>query len=364
MAKGSLRSSAARRGATLIELMVGVVIAAVVTGAAFVFASHQTRHLGLSSMELDKDQVGRIALGMIARDLRHSGLGVGYMEDGTFSGILLGNFTVRGGAAFDADDQDINLEYGLNTSGLTGTYTTETDDLGVRYAIGEYRTIANFGPGSGQACAGSGIVPGDAALLIANNGVNTQAVIINSLTPATCSKGICLGGCESFTWTGDPTYRSSPAAASVSYLEGEIAGSFREVVWFVNVENGRGTLRRAEISPNSQCAFRDANCGDVVTDSAEFLHFAVWQWDSAANAWENRTPFQTIPDRRRIRVDVELVLRARTSESGVKMPIQSALAGGECAPNPCGSRDGISRRAYRTSVEIRNAGRSLMTSRD
>lgn len=65
------------RGLTLVELMVGMVISLFILAAAFTFAGHQIRLTEFTAGEVDRDRMGRLALELMAEDLRNAGLGVG-----------------------------------------------------------------------------------------------------------------------------------------------------------------------------------------------------------------------------------------------------------------------------------------------
>src|SRR5574339_630921 len=83
----------ARRGLTLIELMIGVAIALFLTAAAVTFVRHETRLMGVSQDRIDMLQGGRAAIDLIGLDVQQAGQGIGYDEAGNFQGLLLGPFT-------------------------------------------------------------------------------------------------------------------------------------------------------------------------------------------------------------------------------------------------------------------------------
>jgi hypothetical protein len=97
----------------------------------------------------------------------------------------------------------------------------------------------------------------------------------------------------------------------------------------------------------------------------------VWQWNPtpAPGAWvnvgqgplTNPTPGEAPP---RMRVDVEIVVRAEGTDVKTHPQVTLRLRDGFCAPTPCNAGspeiDYTERRAYRTSVEIKNAGFMVM----
>ena len=142
-----------------------------------------------------------------------------------------------------------------------------------------------------------------------------------------------------------------------------MVGDFAEVVWFVVPgADQEGELRRAYVTQADPCNARDDQCGGLVAEDVETLQVAIWQWDDQTSAWVNQTTAGTVGDRRRLRVDVELVVRGGQDEqSGAHRPIELKLDGQKCVGGSCGATGDKWRRfAVRTSVEIRNSGRMLI----
>ncbi len=348
------------RGLSLIELTIAMAVGAFIIAAAFAFVTHQTRLFEFTRSELDRDRTGRLALDLLVEDLRLAGLGVGYDGSGNFAGLMLGSFTVQGGATF-SNDYAIQVAYGANPNNLVGQYTITSDDIGIRFANGAWRSIPQYFGTSGQVCSGSGFQANDIVLLLAEDGFTAKTVKLTSIAPAGgCSFGTCVNGCDDFTFTADASYASSSGALTASYVGGEMGGAYKTVVWFVDTtgaDSGSADLRRAEVTAQSPCAARDQTCGQRVAYDVESVQMAVLQWDPTTSAWVDQTAAQAITDRRRVRLDLEMVVRTRSSEARVQDPIQLQLEPTICAPAPCGARDQIGRRALRTSVEVRNSGR-------
>lgn len=341
-----------RGGFSLIELMVATAVGLFVVAATFVFIVHQNRLLEFTKRDIDRDRSGRVALDLLAQDVRHAGVGVGYQPDGTFNGLLLGTFTVPGGASFSAVDHPVALV--TSQRGVESAYQSVTDDIGIRLANGSYRSIAQHGPGFGQVCAGGEYEAGDIVIFQTEDGIDAMTAKILSIGPSpSCDGGICASGCDLFTWAPDNSFSAGPNPATAEYVGGEMAGGFREIVWFVT---DGGELRRAEVTAETPCTARDETCGGTAALDVETLQMRVWQWDQEIGTWEDRTASQTLTDDRRIRVDIEVVIRTRGSKDATQPPINLQLAPGRCLPE-CGQRDTVSRRALRTSVEVRNSGR-------
>jgi hypothetical protein len=178
-----------------------------------------------------------------------------------------------------------------------------------------------------------------------------------------CIVGSCVSGCDTFSFAADTGYSSGGNALTASYVGGEMGGAFKTVVWFVDTSGadpGSGNLMRAEVSAGTPCAARNNTCGQIVAYDVETLLMSIYQWDSSNNTWVNQTPSQAITDRRRIRLDLEMVLRTRTSENRAQDPITMQLNAAQCVPGPCGAQDQIARKVLRSSVEVRNAGRMTL----
>ncbi len=342
------------RGFTLVELLVAVAIGAFIVATTFVFMVHQNRLLEFTKTEIDRDRGGRASLDLLVQDLRHAGVGVGYAADGSFNGLMLGNFTVPGGAQFKANDRAITLTG--STNGVATSINFITDDIGIRLANGSYRSITQYNAGFAQVCAGGDFQTNDVVVLSSEDTFNARTVRVLGVTKGvTCGGGGCSSGCDSFTWAADDTYTLGLNSANADYSGGELSGGFTNVVWFA----ANGHLRRAEVTAAMPCNSANASCGQVVAFNVESVQLSISQWDPALGTWEDRTAAQTIVDRRRIRVDVEMIVRSRTPKITSQETVDLELAPGRCLP-ACGQRDDVARRALRTSIEIRNSGRMRM----
>lgn len=341
-----------RAGFTLVELLVSVAIGAFLIAVAVSFGADHTRALGLTSRRLEAYEAGRLAAEVIAFDARQSGYGVGYQPDGSFSGVARGNYTLPAGATFTANDGPVDLAWG----------TSLTDDVSFRFATGDTRTIAHYTGGFGQVCAGGRFDVGDRVVLLSREGFHAQTVTLTNVTPAACLDGTCLSGCVALAFADDPAWVSDSEARDVNYVDGELTGDYHQVVYFVAADaDGQGELRRASLDDPTPCAVRDSSCGGVVAKGVESLQLAVSQWDPDTGAWVDQTDATSISDRRRIRVDLELVIRERAEQGGASpAPVELQLEPGRCVPGPtCAATTPDQARRYvvRTSVEIRNSGR-------
>ncbi len=343
----------AQAGFTVTELMVSSAIGLFTLAVAVRVAADHTAILSQTTSRLDTLQSARMSIDLMAEDIRHAGLGIGYRPDGRFAGIIRGTFTVSGGAQFGAQ--------GFNQTLTTGAIPT--DDLGLRIASGDLRTIAQYFGTQGQICAGGDFTVGDTVMLLTREGLHGQTVRLNSLNGGSCTEGRCRDGCTTFTYSVDSSYQSDAGAALANFVGGTMVGDYSEVVWFVVPgASGSGELRRAEINEQNPCAARDSTCGGRVAEDVETLQVGVWQWDDDLAQWVDRTQAASVDDRRRVRVDVEVVLRGRQDgEQGAHHPIALELDPNTCVGGACGgSADTYRRSVVRTSVEIRNGGRMLL----
>ncbi len=329
-------------------MLVSLAIGSVVAMAAVTFAGDHVRLLSITEDRLDMNQDGRAVLELLARDLRHAGLGVGYRADGEFAGLRRGAFSVPGGASFQANDRSFSA----------GGISVVTDDLGVRFALGDVRTITEFDATQGVICAGGRFASGEVVVLMAQHGQYAHTARLIDVQAGGCQDHGCADGCESFYYEFDSSYESGPTAITSPYTQGELLGGYEEVVYYVNEDDFSGlpSLFRADVSAGRPCS--DASsCGAVVGTSVEALQVRVWMLDEALNTWIDVTAEPSITESAPLRVDLELVLRADREREGATRSIESVLAGGACYPGPCGSQDHHVRDVVRTSVEIRNAGR-------
>jgi hypothetical protein len=136
---------------------------------------------------------------------------------------------------------------------------------------------------------------------------------------------------------------------------GEIAGGVSDVVYFVVSDaNGFGSLQRV-VFTNNTCANIDDTCGGTVADGVEAVQMAVYEWIPTPPAWA-AVPAGPINTTNRLRVDLEMVVRAESIDVRPHSNIPLRLSPNACVPMPCGSNDFTERRVYRTSVEVKNSG--------
>lgn len=394
------RPRAASRGLTLVELVVGTFIALFLTVAAMIFASHETKLLGYSTEQVDMQQQARSAIDLLTSDLQMAGAGIGYSPAGVFLGLQTNQF--RGGGAggidFNANGSnatDLTLIAGdpLGGSERGAAYTLPTHDLGIVAADGTYATLAQHSGLAGEFCDPNNTFSTDQQLVVmrSEEGLTAQSILFTAAGVAgACTFGQCApvvngvgSGCRAFTLADDPNdlFSTDASAAAMSYTGGEVLTGFKQIVWFVNEnpapDENRATLRRMVFDGTRTCTDR-ATCGDEQSANIETLQYQVWRFNTtlAPPQWQAVAPGPIARDASgvdfRLRVDMELVVRARVSDGRRHDPVRLRLADA-CVPDttPCGapptapaagSGDNIPRRAHRWTVEIRNSGRMMIRS--
>lgn len=351
-----------RRGFTLIEMMIGVVLGSLIVLGAVAFASQEVRTLAVSGQVLELTQVGRTVIDMISDDVANAGMGVGYRADGSFAGLDLGT-TARAGANFQSNNRAVAFD----------GFATTSDDLVLALADGATASIVSSPRGdlAGQdvvTCAapadeirfsvGERVLVRDAFGLAAAS----YYVVAVPVPVAACPGGVVCeggGGCTTVTLGADSEqWTSDVDAATADYARGQLIGNFRQVVWFVDdVRNGR--LRRHTLTntPEDCSAF---DCGAIVAEGVESLQFRVRARDAAG--WTDVTAAPRINDNRPIRVDIELAMRARTQDATnmrhdpALLLLESPTGVPQCLPGPCGTQTLIRREVFRATVEIKNSG--------
>lgn len=339
-----------QRGFTLIELMVAVGISSFLVAAALMLVRHEVRLLGLSDQTLQLTQSTRLALNLLSEDLRLAGAGVGYSEGGEFAGIEIGSFT-RGGATFQSNNRALNLPGGASV----------TDDVGLFYANGNAGTIEGYSSGGVlRMCKAPDKRPlfegKETVLLRSEDGLAARTVIITApATDSGCIDGDCVNGCELYNFMADTSFESGVGVATVNFSGGTATGGFRRVTYFVEASDPtdvrRGHLRRVE----GDCPALDATCGQRLAENFESIQMRVFQ--RVDGNWVDVTEAAGPPDTYdRIRVDLELVARARTEGDGPTDAVLAALEPNLCFQT-CGAQDRFKRRVMRVSVEVKNSGR-------
>lgn len=331
----------------------------IVLAAGVQVASDHFSLLKDTSSTADLHRNTRVVIQALSLDLRRAGMGVGYKLDGTYGGIERGEFKA-GTATFNTAGRQIILKDG----------TAMTDDIGLRMAGGEVRTVVDYSPGpsgSGQICRSQGIQDDfdnglDSVMLLSREGLATRSVELTSLADAVCSNHQCAGGCADFEFKlGD--YRSDDQAAHASYQSGVMIGDYQKIVWFVVPgADKQGELRRLDATSGGCVSINDAACGGTMADGVESVRVQLYRWDSSTSAWAMINPDQSINTRDRLRFDLEVVTRGATDRRGLKHErVQSKFGNGECVPGPCsGDKLDARREVIRSSVEVRNSGRMLI----
>lgn len=376
-----------RLGFTMIELMIGTVIGALVLLVAVAFTQHEVRMLGLSNEVLEMTQAGRSAIDLLSEDLQNAGAGVGYDGTGEFVGLELKAFT-RDAETFDANNNAI-IDL-TNSEGVQTTY--ETDDIGILLADGEYTSIWMFDTAAEKlgVCGPSAfqtLLDGGNPLIVVRtaDGMFGRTVKLVDQdvgwgTPPPDDE--CVNGWEVWNWDTDATWKSAADADTIDivYEAGEAHGNFRRITWYVTSDGVKGRLMRLT---DETCAGRGppyppparssafpppgpvdpASCGEVVADDVEVLHLKVFEL--VDNVWTDRTGGVGLPPgvshvntSNRLKVDLELVIRSRltdvqlTPHPAVELALEPP---GTCVPSGC-APDHVRRMVMRASVELRNAG--------
>lgn len=390
---------------TLIELMVGVFIALFLTAAAVAFASHETRLLGYSNEKLDMEQSSRAAIDLLVSDLKMAGAGVGYcstvigpcLQTGQFLGVLQGNFAVPGGLQFNTSGgghTDLRLAGADQGTGapIGNSYTLPTEDLLVMMADGTYATVYTWNGLGGDYCDGARVNFRDdeQVLIRSEDTLLAMSGMIRQGAARPCADAPtsgCVGGCRAFTWTpatSNPNsvrFTSELLPPNANFTGGEVMGGFRAIAWFVendpsnaNVAQLRRVVFDGAPGPQGACTDR-ATCGvaNAVAENVETLQYQVWEFQPGrppGTEWRAYDAGLPIVTSNRLRIDVEIVMRARVGDERLHQPVALRLRPDTCVPGGAGGgadcggvapfQDYVERKAHRVSVEIKNSGRMMM----
>lgn len=340
-----------RRGFTLLELMVALGIGLAISFLAFTLTADMQRYSHRHMSELGASQRLRQVLDLIASDVYHAGIGVGYTPTGEFEGFLVGDFQAEGGAQFDVDNRSITTVDGVLL----------TDDLGVRRADGERRTILYLEEGLGLICDGMNFEANELVAVTARNGSGARTLRVLDHSSADCTRGSCVDGCQSITYSEDETYRSDSSVVGRSFSAGDLYRGFETVVWFVVTDDeGNPSLRRAGQQALASCSDVSASCGAEVAEGIEVVQYTMWQMDSSTEEWVEVSKESAITAEEALRVDIEIVAKGQSDPNiGMQHVVESQLEPSLCIPTHCGdnSHDQTPRLVLRTTIEVRNAGR-------
>ncbi len=361
-----------RLGLTLIELVVGVSVGGLVLLLAVAFAHQEIAMLDISADTLEMTQAGRLSLDMVADDLVNAGVGVGYSEAGEFMGLEVGAF--GGAGVFNSNNRLV----GGHEVGAGGTIPS--DDIRMRVADGETATIVQWTGSSGIVCGPASFAADDKVVVRTADGLSAKVITLSANSAvAVCpndpvsNSPACATSCVGIAGSAETDFDNDfPAGVGADYTGGYVAGNYREVTYFIEAADPEfeaypgsnlyiGRLRRVI----GDCTIPDHTCGDVVADNVESMQMRVYEFDGTA--WVDVTATGSrIDGSGRIRVDIELAIRARSPEANaIYEPAQlilfsNAAGAPYCLPGglACGTnKDNIRRLVMRTSVELRNGGR-------
>jgi type IV pilus assembly protein PilW len=358
----------ARRGFTLIEVMVGMVIGLLLTTAAVAFVRSESKLMGVTEDRLDMVQASRVVMNLVSSDVRSAGLGL-RPQNGEFQGLLTGPFTVGGVPYGGAGSLQLE-EADASSFGTFSSYAVPTQDLGVRLADGDQATIVDFtGKGSTAGTltvcdhAGMELRNGEIVLLQDQTSLSTWSVELTNVGASSLCAGTCRNGCMPLSWqepsSAGHQYEAN-AGADQEYGLGQMFSGFQTVVWFVVPDPDRadrGALRRMTWDDTQpDCGARDNNCGALVARNVEGFFYRVYQF-TPAGGWVEIAPGTNPTADGRVRIDIELVLRADEVADKTFPQVQALLPPGGPVAFPQNPRDRIERRVFRATVELRNAGR-------
>jgi len=322
--------------------------------------------MGVTEDRLDMVQASRVVMNLVSSDIRSAGLGL-RPSGGEFQGLLTGAFTIAG-VGFGAGNT-IDLEQADATALTSSRYTVPVQDLGMRLADGSQATIVGFsGKGSSAGTmtvcdhAGMSLANEEIVLLQDQPQISTWAVELSNIG-ASAACGECSNGCVPLQWI-EPTspghQYDSNAGRTQEYRLGQMFGNFKTVVWFIVPDPDRvdrGVLRRMTWDDTQpDCGNRDNTCGALVARNVEAFYYRVYQF-TPVGGWVEVAPGTNPTADARVRVDVELVMRAEETADKTFPRVQAQLPAGGSTDFPAAARDRIERRVYRATVELRNAGR-------
>lgn len=332
-----------RRGMTLVELVVAFGIGAAVALLAFSLAADMGRVQHRQVATLETTQGLRRAGELLAEDLRNAGLGMGYDHAGRFWGLALGEppFST-GGRVVTTQDGDL-----------------PTDDLLLRRSVGIRRTVLGVDGGFLEVCAGAAPKVDSLVAVTGRTGLGARIYRLQARNPSGCTMGMCMAGCE--RWQVDLETGLSPNGGAEPMVArgGDVFTQFESVAWFVVPDaDGRSGLYRGSGFELESCLAPEAGCGGLVADGVLMMQVRYAHFDAAATAWVELSPTDPIVGFDRVRVDLELFARAESDPRiGRSVRLESQLAAGVCVPACADPIDSVPRAAFRTTVEVRNAGR-------
>jgi prepilin-type N-terminal cleavage/methylation domain-containing protein len=347
-------NSSTERAFTLVELMVAVAVGSLVTVAVFAFASQQVRSRSVTELRLETEQNARVAMDAIRADLQQSGLGLGYLPDGRFAGLVLGSF-----GPFRSNDHD-------HGAGIF------SDDLRIRGAEGPVRTIVeDLNPSDGrvEVCSSDGAFePGRLALLMDQHYFRARAVHVDAVTAQPCSGGVCVGtgnDCELVQFTDRSiVYSTGPSALTASFAGGSFFFGFFDVIYFLDHSGPDPELYRSEWPCGASPPAARSNCvtpQNLLAEGIESLQYRLREL-TAPGTFSDMTADAGylaaggVTSDNRLQVEVELIARSRVEkEQFSPNQVCSQLRPASCFPAG-GMRDRFGRRVFHTAVELKNSG--------
>jgi type IV pilus assembly protein PilW len=314
------------RGVTLIELMIVLVIAAVLVAGIYTLFMTQQRSYTVQDQVAGAQQDARVALDVVARDIRMAGAMIGA---GDASGFTDGTFFFPVGSYYFAVVSVVNNDSDSGNNCMDGT-----DAIGIVYAEKELGLITNDPPTNPLQLDQTFDCPVSASLFV------TSEMHAGKVFQASCTPGN----------TNQLTVTNFPASGFIK----------NEKVFAVNAVEYR--VGRTNTPSDSYFVLRrngDALIGDNNLPIVEDLQIAYqlagsndWIYDQAGDSWPAG---KNSADIRMVRINI--TVRTAVQDAAVQDASLSAQFNQpELEDHTAGLNgpDGFRRRVYTTVVKVRN----------
>ncbi len=222
--RGSRRAQA---GFTMVELLIAMFVAAVLTTGVVAVFIQQSRALAFNEDLVDLEQNLRIAMDLLHRDVRMAGA---YVHE-IFPPFVTGGIDHNGDGTVD-----LNSEGGAgNPDAVMMQYSPDPGDI-IRVYNGSAVNL--------RVCRPSGYQVGQILPLSAPiSPVETRSIQVTSIGPVTCNGVGCPGNnCDRIVFSPGLSSFNTPGGLGASYENGRIWARLETLTYFITADaNGDGT---------------------------------------------------------------------------------------------------------------------------
>ena len=331
----SLRRSKARRGFTLVEVLVALAMTGIVMTVMFTMFRTSQRSYSTQDQVAEMQQNLRVAMSFVSRDVRMSGCGMNLMPD------LVPDIQTY----YDNQDDGGTAAWNLLLPLSPTNSSTSPDSLDIMYGnvkTGEYDASITKGMPDASAVIqvddNGNFEPGD--FVVITDGVTAVLFEVTDVITLTAPEGKLIHNSGLSFYNPPAAFKAFPETSG--YGVGSRCYNFGSLTWITYFVDWTDPDH-----PNLMANRHDGNGNQVVADNIEDLQFHYFMEDGTET---EAPPLSKAKEIRAVRITIV----ARTSKQDREIRSLNPMSIEDHAP--AATNDGYRRAVLETVVKLRNAG--------